>query len=242
MIKKYLFVILAAVVAVGCNVDEDSHDSSVITVVEQFEAPMAADETYLYGYRSDNLEFQHFVDAEYGYWGGFAQAASYDMADGTYLNQYSVYNTAAASGDSYMLYYYDSYNAPCDILCNYDAEYAFTSVRLNLTTYTYKSITEEDVNIYARAFTDGDYLKVTFTALYEDMTAGASVDCYVVDYRDGKRYAATNWDLFDLSALHGNIHALRVTIDTTDVGEWGANTPLYVCLDDLTYTYKMKTM
>lgn len=242
MIKKYLFVILAAVVAVGCNVDEDSHDSSVITVVEQFEAPMAADETYLYGYRSDNLEFQHFVDAEYGYWGGFAQAASYDMADGTYLNQYSVYNTAAASGDSYLLYYYDSYNAPCDILCRHDAEYAFSSVRLNLTTYTYKSITEEDVNTFARAFTDGDYLKVTFTALCEDMTAGASVDCYVVDYRDGKRYAATNWDLFDLSALHGNIHALRVTIDTTDVGEWGANTPLYICLDDLTYTYKAEAV
>jgi hypothetical protein len=127
-------------------------------------------------------------------------------------------------------------------LCNYDAEYAFTSVRLNLTTYTYKSITEEDVNTYARVFIEGDYLKVTFTALYEDMTAGASVDCYVVDYRDGKRFVATEWDKFDLSALHGNIHALRVTIDTTDVGEWGANTPLYVCLDDLTYTYKMKTM
>lgn len=161
------------------------------------------------------------------------------MEDGSYTNQYSVYNSSAASGDGYLVYYYDSYNEPCDILCRYAGNYAFTTVKLNLSTYTYKSITEEAVNDFARVFTDGDYLKVTFTALLKDMTEGESVDCYVVDFRDGKRFMATNWDTFDISAMQGELWGLRVTMETSDVGEYGANTPLYVCLDELTYRIEL---
>jgi hypothetical protein len=61
------------------------------------------------------------------------------------------------------------------------------------------------------------------------------VECYVVDFRDGKRNMATNWDQFSLTGLGTDYDRVRVTIETTDVGEWGANTPLYICLDDLTY-------
>jgi hypothetical protein len=46
---------------------------------------------------------------------------------------------------------------------------------------------------------------------------------------------ATNWDQFSLTGLGTDYDRVRVTIETTDVGEWGANTPLYICLDDLTY-------
>lgn len=235
---KRLFTIFLPLLAVGCAMDdaEMQEDNRVIAVVESFEKPMPADQSYVYGFDSDILNFQHFVNEEYGYWGGFAQCNGYNMEDGTYANQYSVYNTKAASGDGYLLYYYDSYNEPCDILCRYYGNYHFTTVRLNLTTYTYKSITEEDINTFARAFTDGDYLKVTFTALMENKTEGESVDCYVVDFRDGKNFMATNWDTFDISALSGELWGVRVRIETSDVGEYGANTPLYICMDDLTYT------
>ena len=44
--------------------------------------------------------------------------------------------------------------------------------------------------------------------------------------------------MVDISALKGNLWGVRIRIETTDVGEWGANTPLYICLDDLIYTYE----
>ena len=190
---------------------------------------------YRLGFGNADMLFEHFINEEYGYWGGFAQShkCDTDPANGLYENQYSVYNTQPASGDGFLLYYYDSYNEPCDIVCMSPLE--LRSVKLNLTTYTYASITDEAINDFARAFTDGDYLKVVFTPYSNvDTPAGESVECYVVDYRDGKRFIADNWQKFELNLPTCN--RIRVTIETTDVGEWGANTPLYICMDDLTYT------
>lgn len=239
---KRLFALLTLIAVTSCSVVDDAFENEepqVYTdaVVESFESNLPLADGYNYGYNSEILDFQYFYSEEYAYWGGFAQASLYDMVDGSFLNQYSVFNSNPASGDAYLLFYYDEYNEPCDILCRYFGSYQFTTIRLNLTTYTYMSITDEDCNNFARVFGDGDYLKVSFTALLKDKVEGVTVDCYVVDYRDGKRYVADNWATFDISALAGELWGVRVRIETTDVGEWGANTPLYICMDDLTYTY-----
>ena len=155
-----------------------------------------------------------------------------DSANGLYANQYAVYNTSAASGNGFMLYYYDAYNEPCDICLKKNV--VLDSVKLNLTTYTYASITNEDINTFARAFDDGDYLKVIFTGMNSGQVTGV-VECYVVDFRDGKREMATDWNEYLLTDLGEGYNRVRVTIETTDVGEWGANTPLYIALDNLVY-------
>lgn len=230
-------IVLATFVA--CSNDDSNTAIKGVSHIEDFEDGDAVENGYAYGYESDNLEFEYFVDEQYGYWGGFAHSRIFDTEDGSYANQYSVYNDKAASGDSYLIYYYDSYNEPCDIVCRINANYHFTSVRLNLTTYVHSSITVEESNDFARAFTDGDYLKVVFMEMLDADTEGESVECYVVDYRDGKHFMATDWTEFDLSALSGPMWGVRLYIETTDVGEWGANTPLYIALDDLSYTVDM---
>lgn len=202
------------------------------TITECFDKAFEGD--YKYGYATADLIFEHFINEEYGYWGGFAQSKMLDAdaKNGLYENQYSAYNTNAASGESFLLYYYDSFNEPCDIVCMSNLE--LRSVKLNLSTYTYASITDEDINSFARAFTDGDYLKVVFTPLAADETpVGNPVECYVIDYRNGMRFVVDNWQKFDLN-LPASAR-IRVTIETTDVGEWGANTPLYICMDNLEY-------
>jgi hypothetical protein len=203
--------------------------------VEEFENTMSAD--YSFGYENDDMAFDHFYNKEYGYWGGFVQSRVKDMnaANGLFANQYAVYNSAAYSGDSFLLYYYDAYNEPCDIRMKTKGM-RLTSVRLNLTTYTYASITNEDINDFARVFTDGDYLKVVFTSMRNGQEK-RRVECYVVDFRNGKRDMATDWRKYDLSDLRlgEEYDRVRVTIETSDVGEWGANTPLYIAMDDLTY-------
>lgn len=231
--KRLLWIVAVAAVFVGCDVDSDNGTMSV-SVIESFEIPKVGDAGYALGYTSDYLIFEYGYDEEYGSWSGFAVSNRNDMVSADWTNQYSVYNTDMASGEQFLLYYYDSYSEPKDILCRYVGDYTFKSVRVNVSTYT--DLVVENGNGYARAFDDGDYLKVTFTALTEDRAEGESVDFYMVDYRDGKRYVADDWAYVDLSALNGALWGIRITMETTDVNEWGACTPLYVCLDDLTYT------
>ena len=230
--RKMLFCALVCVALCGCKKSSTTFVDDVEPNVESFETQFEGD--YHYGYETDKLTFEHFYNEEFSYWGGFALTRKFDTdaANGLFENQYAVYNASASEGDGALIYYYDSYNEPCDIVLK-DAT-MLTSVRLNLTTYTYASITDEDINSYARTFADGDYLKVVFTAMSAD-EALDSVECYVVDYRDGKRFVATNWDIYDLRSLGKGYDAVRVTIETTDVGEYGANTPLYIALDELNF-------
>ena len=223
---------LAILGAMAC--EREAADVQSVPTVEKFDAAMTSD--YSYGYENDHLEFEYFYNEEYAYWGGFAQSRvkDADAANGLFANQYAVYNEAAASGDSFLIYYYDSYNEPCDIVVKQQGV-SLRDVMLNLTTYTYASITDEAINDFARIFVDGDYLKVVFTGMRGNEATGV-VECYVVDYRDGKREMTTEWTTFSLANLGEGYDRVSVTIETTDVGEWGANTPLYIAMDNLSYS------
>ena len=207
-------------------------DKKPVTEVEKFENVISTE--YAFGYENDTFEFEYFYNEEYAYWGGFAQSKvkDTDPANGLFANQYAVFNDSAASGDNFLIYYYDSFNEPCDIVLKKPVH--LSVVKLNLTTYTYASITNEAINDFASAFDEDDYLKVVFTGMKGNEITGVD-ECYVVDFRDGKRIMATNWNEYSLVNLGSDYDRVRVTIETTDVGEWGANTPLYIALDDLVY-------
>ncbi|MBQ5924123.1 MAG: DUF4465 domain-containing protein [Alistipes sp.] len=228
---RKLFYLLCLLAFVSCDKGEESVAPEKI--VESFEGVI--DGEYAYGFHGENVDCEHFYNDEYNYWGGFALSKVYDRdaTNGKYENQYAVYNTEAASGDNFLLYYYDSYSDPCDMVFIKQSA-LLHSVKLNLTTYVYASITDEAINDFARKFEDGDYLKVVFSALDKlEKPTGESVECYVVDYRDGKRFVADNWNEFSLGITADRV---RITIETSDVGEYGANTPLYIAIDDLVYS------
>ena len=221
-------VSLSGMVACGLEIV----DKKPVTEVEKFENVISTE--YAFGYENDTFEFEYFYNEEYAYWGGFAQSKvkDTDPANGLFANQYAVFNDSAASGDNFLIYYYDSFNEPCDIVLKKPVH--LSVVKLNLTTYTYASITNEAINDFASAFDEDDYLKVVFTGMKGNEITGVD-ECYVVDFRDGKRIMATNWNEYSLVNLGSDYDRVRVTIETTDVGEWGANTPLYIALDDLVY-------
>ena len=228
---RKLFYLLCLLAFVSCDKGEESVAPEKI--VESFEGVI--DGEYAYGFHGENVGCEHFYNDEYNYWGGFALSKVYDRdaANGKFENQYAVYNTEAASGDNFLLYYYDSYSDPCDMVFIKQSA-LLHSVKLNLTTYVYSSITDEAINDFARKFEDGDYLKVVFSALDKlEKPTGESVECYVVDYRDGERFVADNWNEFSLGFTADRV---RITIETSDVGEYGANTPLYIAIDDLVYS------
>lgn len=228
---------LLALGIVACNNEGEDNVIKPEPIVETFD-DFVGEAQYLYGYENDAIKCEYFYNEDYGYWGGFAHSKVFDTdaKNGLFQNQFAAYNSQAASGDGFLLYYYDSYNEPCDIIFkDEESVVRLSSVKLNLTTYTYASITDEDINDYARIFAEGDYLKVVFYAVDAfGRTVGEGAECYVVDYRDGKRFVADNWQEFYLPGILSN--RVRVTIETSDIGAYGPNTPLYICMDDLTYT------
>lgn len=232
---RLLSIFAIALLVSACSLEKlDNEATQKITIIESFEDDTLESGAHRFGITSDFMECEYIYDETYGSWAGFAYSKCFDMEDSSYDNQYSVYNNGAASGNSFAAYYYDSYNDPTDIRFRYHGNYVLNSICLNLSTITYKTVTEG--NAFARAFDEGDYLKVSFIALNGNYEEGESLDFYAVDYRNGKRFIADNWSHIDLSSLNGALWGLRIRIETTDIGEWGANTPLYICLDDFTYS------
>jgi hypothetical protein len=65
----------------------------------------------------------------------------------------------------------------------------------------------------------------------------AATNHVLADFRDGKTFIQTNWTTLDLSWMPPNVAALTGTLETTDIGAYGPNTPMYFALADLTYAY-----
>ena len=61
-----------------------------------------------------------------------------------------------------------------------------------------------------------------------------TVEFYLADYRDGKADAVSEWTWVDLTSLGPNVSRLEFQLESTDVGDFGMNTPAYFAIDNLT--------
>jgi hypothetical protein len=79
----------------------------------------------------------------------------------------------------------------------------------------------------------GDYFKLIFHGLnYDGSDNGKSVEHILAIYEGGQLHQSAEWKWVDLSAL-GEIGGLYCTMETSDTGTWGPNTPVYFCMDKL---------
>ena len=52
-----------------------------------------------------------------------------------------------------------------------------------------------------------------------------------MSFRDGKSYISTSWEIVNLTSLGDKVYKIQMSVDGTDRGEWGINTPTYCCID-----------
>ena len=166
----------------------------------------------------------------YDSWGGFAFSTVSNTTDGSYLNQYAA---AQPRANAYAVGYDGGWDPPPEIALDLPA--APKSVLVDNTTYA--ALTIRNGNFPARAFTNGDFFVLTLTAYDVAGQVVATTNHYLADYRDGKTFVQTNWSELDLSWMPPTVVSLVGTLTTTDVGDWGANTPTYFALADFTYAY-----
>ncbi len=190
-----------------------------------------------HAYSAEGLSFgQSYTYVEeygYDYWSGYAISNQTDTKTAGYANQYSVASGAAASGNNFAVFYYDSMNpAVNEISFAKGEEYQFKSVALCNNTYAYLSMAQGDA--YAKKFADGDWFLLRITAMDANGLSLDSVDVYLADFRNGKSEIINTWKTVNLSSL-GQVNKLSLKFLSSDTGTWGINTPCYVCLDNLIY-------
>ena len=119
-------------------------------------------------------------------------------------------------------------------IVEFNGEYYPEYVYICQNSNTYKAITQGEFN--ARAFTEKDTLALIIQALNSTKTPTATTIYYLAV--DGTRNEG--WIKVPLTAL-GQTSCLSFSMTTTDMGDWGANTPLYFALDGLTINTELPT-
>ncbi|MBE0676250.1 MAG: DUF4465 domain-containing protein, partial [Bacteroidales bacterium] len=117
-------------------------------------------------------------------------------------------------------------------------------ISVSNTTYAYMAMLNG--NAFAKKFggdsgSDPDWFKVVLTALNDEGNPVGSVDIFLADYRydnNSLDYISNVWTKIDLSVF-GFVKGLVIEIASSDTGEFGINTPAYVCIDDIRGTLNM---
>lgn len=119
---------------------------------------------------------------------------------------------------------------PTDMVFADGRAHEAVSVYVNLNSYAYYAI--QDGLYPARAFTNGDKFILTIHGVAPDESE-KTVEVPLASYTNGDLTVNRGWKYVDLSPL-GVVNELYFSIDSTDKGTWGMNTPGYFCLDKLT--------
>ena len=119
-------------------------------------------------------------------------------------------------------------------IIDFNGEYYPEHVYICQNSNTHKAITQGEFN--ARPFTEQDTLALIIQTLDSTKTPTATIIYYLAI--DGT--CNEGWVKVPLTAL-GQTSCLSFSMTSTDIGDWGANTPLYFALDGLTINTELPT-
>lgn len=174
---------------------------------------------------TSGLEFQNSYNTSWASWSGFACSAKKDTQTAGWANQYSVIAGSGAAKSVKFALAFDS----ATIICTTPVE--IESIMLTNSTYAYLDM--KNGSTFGKKFATDDWFKVTITG-YKNKVKTSSVDYYLADYRSGKSFISNTWNKVDLTTL-GTVDIVTFTFDSSDKGQWGVNTPQYVCVDNIEY-------
>ncbi len=219
----FLFAAAAMVTFSSCNKDDDDD----LTVID-FESVKLLEGGYLNN-KILTLDSVTFYSEEYG---GCSFSKLTDKETPGPENQFSVYGDSGADKSQQFAVVNAGFNEPAHFKFGNGQTKTFRNVMVTNNTYAVLSMQNGDD--YAKKFEDGDWFKVIFTGYNAAGEESGEVEFYLADFREGKTYICTTWTEVNLESLD-RVNKVTVTFDSTDKGEWGVNTPKYVCLDNLTY-------
>lgn len=230
-----LMAIVSLVTLAGCSKSEER-----ISIID-FEELVPGIEGYWNGsggeegFISGNGLFVNFYDDEWDFWSGFSYSDHSDNLSGDYTNMFS---SVTGSGDEgseiYSTYYYMNV---ADTLRFFEPQ---TVDNISVANSTYAYMTMLNGNLFAKKFggedgTDPDWFRLKLTAIDTDGKPSMVYNIYLADFRsdnDANDYISNQWNRIDMSES-GYIYAIVFEIESSDTGDYGINTPAYVCIDNI---------
>jgi hypothetical protein len=183
------------------------------------------------GFKSNGITFRNVYDTTYKVWSGFGISNMKDSVTPGYGNQYSSYNGGAfqmtsqygvVSGNAWMVF---------------DSPTVISGMRVTNSTYTALDI--KNGSSFSKKFggisgDDPDY----FLLKTYGYSGGIRVDSskiYLVDYRfsdNSQDFILNEWLWIDMASWKST-DSIYFDYESSDVGSFGINTPLFFCLDDV---------
>lgn len=239
---KFTLPFALAAVILTANISTANAASSIST----FDDLPLASESYYFptvttSFSSGSASFQHNYDSNYGSWDGFLYSNQTDVMTEGYGNQYSAFTGGGVNGSAnYGLAYYSSYSGTLPTI-SFAGDTLVSGAFFSNTTYTGLSMQNGDP--FAKKFggdsgNDADFLKLVINGLDANGNSTGTVDFFLADYRfadNSQDYILKSWSFVDLTSL-GAVTSLQFTMQSSDVGVFGINTPTYFAVDNLTVT------
>lgn len=251
---KSFAVVALALLAISCS----ENDDPVKVTVELNKTNLTYDDAGVWSQLATNtpVESQGFVfnhegeDSPWGViWQGFTPSRRSDVADhaGEWLTyQYNVMAGGGMSGvgTPFLVAFWNNTETAETPIENRTCRICYTgvaggeklpfkpqSIYVNNAGYTYYTMLNGDQ--YSKKFEAGDYLELKAHGIHQDgsesVVAIRLADC-VGD--DAGKWIVKDWTYFNLAEL-GEVTDVYFTLESTDVGQWGMNTPAYFCVDRL---------
>lgn len=173
---------------------------------------------------------------------GIGYSNQTDMTTAGYTNPGSAYNTNASASSSKFGIVYGS-----------EAKISFTKpIRLqsiDLTNNTYAYLSMKNGDSFAKKFggldgTTADSFAVVIKAYDAAEKLIDSVSFNLADFTSSvssEDYIIEKWTTLSLASLKDSVSSIKFYFASTDVGNYGMNTPAYVAIDNLTFSEYIPT-
>ncbi len=188
------------------------------------------------GFASGSAYFSNNYNADWGSWDGFSYSNATDTAAEGMAAQYNAITGAGQGGSASYATAYVGWASPPTVTLGspgvVDGLYATNC------SYPYHAMQNGDM--FSKKFggatgDDPDWFMLTITGKDADGAVTGAVDFYLADFRSADNsadYAVDTWQYVDLTSL-GVVESLEFTLSSSDVGDWGMNTPAYFAIDTL---------
>lgn len=189
------------------------------------------------GFTIDNVFFPNHYNPQWKSWTGWAITSVVDTTTRGFTNQYaSIPGSGALKSKNYAISFI---SGETKLRLN-NKQSNIKGLYVTNATYTYFSMKEGDA--FAKKFggvtgKDPDFLKLNIGKWQNGQKSPILKEVYLADFRspnDSEDFILKDWLFTDLSNI-GQADSLYFTMQSSDVGAFGINTPTYFCIDELSF-------
>ncbi len=185
-------------------------------------------------FNTGGVSFNNFSDGDWFFWSGFAYSNITDNTTPGFGNQFSAFPGSGSGGsDNYGIGFVGI--TPTISFAN---ETIASSI--DITNTTYAGLSMQNGDTFSKQFggvsgNDEDWFLLTITGKDASNQTTGTFDFYLADYRfsdNSQDYIVDEWVNLDLSSL-GLVKSLEFSLSSSDVGQFGMNTPAYFAVDNV---------